>query len=507
MCGMRRAVFLVALLAAPVLAQGRTFESPQGFRVKVHRDWGDYPLEPRERIVLAGFRLKDSPGRGRTIWIVRWVKGSAPTTGDGEAGEGDKPRSLKDQLESAYNEVHSLQDLLDLRLGKGDYTVAAADRKARKWKDGSAPLVLEARGSGNRNSNVTALLMDDGQEQKGIVALGTGDKAFDEVVEDFAASLEFFQPAPPSAAGGGAAADPELRAPDFRAEVRRKLLKGWDAHDTENFILITNCPNKAVIDKLLVDLEIMRKCYLERFPPVDAMQKVSLVRVFRSYEEYAAYGRLDGAIGHFSPLDDELVLFDPGKKIPKRSAWLKDVDTAEVLYHEAMHQYLHEANGMLAPASWFNEGFGEVFAGAVLDRRTAQVTRIERNRGRMTWIKRSQRNTAWPDLRAFVKMTQPDFYGPSVYQNYAFAWAFCEFLEQHRRDPKGNAVWGGIPDRYLANLREITRKFRDKMPDDAPKDWILAVQYEIQEAAFEQTFAGTDWLALEKAWIEAMKKW
>jgi hypothetical protein len=45
------------------------------------------------------------------------------------------------------------------------------------------------------------------------------------------------------------------------------------------------------------------------------------------------------------------------------------------------------------------------------------------------------------------------------------------------------------------------------MPDDAPKDWILAVQFDIQEKAFDKTFVDTDWGALEKAWIAAMKKW
>ena len=121
-----------------------------------------------------------------------------------------------------------------------------------------------------------------------------------------------------------------LRDPEFRQQVRSKLMKGWEAHDSENFILISNCSNKAIITKLVQDLEIMRKCYLERFPPIGPMEKVSLVRVFKNYDEYAAYGKLPGAIGHFSPLDDELVLFDPGTKIPKRSEWLKDVDTAEV---------------------------------------------------------------------------------------------------------------------------------------------------------------------------------
>ncbi|MGE3175460.1 MAG: DUF1570 domain-containing protein [Planctomycetota bacterium] len=513
---MLRTALTVALLCAPVLAQGKVYESPQGFRLKLPRDILDETPDPKDRIVKGKFRIEvDDDGRHhhRAIWIVRYRKAAGITTGGGggggddEGGEGtdsagDKPQSLKDRAAEAYNKAHSLQELLDLRFREGTYSTEPSTEKPIKFKDGTEARVFDGSYSGQ--PFLRAYLATDGIEEFGLIGLGARDKHWDRLLEQIAESLEFFLP---DQNVGDAPVDAALRNPDFRRQVRQKMQQGWDAYDTENFILITNCKNGKVVKGLLTDLEIMRKCYTERFPPINAMEAVSLVRVFQSYEEYAAYGKLPGAIGHFSPLDDELVLFDPGKKIPKRSEWLKDVDTAEVLYHEAMHQYLHEANGMLAPASWFNEGFGEVFAGAVLDRRKEEVKKIEKNRGRMTWIKRSKKSGGWPDLRAFVKMTQPDFYGPSVYQNYAFAWAFCHFLEEERQDPKGNKEWGAIPDTYLKNLREITAEYRAKMPEDAPKDWIMALRFEIQEKAFDKTFTDTDWSALEKAWIDAMKKW
>lgn len=344
----------------------------------------------------------------------------------------------------------------------------------------------------------------DGLEEYGLVAVGQLDHPkTQQTIEQIVKTLEFTAAAEPAAVGEVAAG---LRDPDLRQQVRKRLESGWAAYDSENFILVTNCSKKAVIDRMLQDLEIMRLAYINRFPPVGELGKVSLVRVFSSYEQYASYSKIDGAIGHFSPLDDELVLFDPGTRITKRNEWLRDVDPSEVLYHEAMHQYLHEANGLLAPASWFDEGFGEVFGAAELDRARGQVKRIDKNKMRMGFIKRSQKTKRWPDLRAFVKMTQPDFYGPSVYQNYAFAWAFCHFLEQQRLEPKGNREWGAIPDEYLRNLREITDEHRKKMQADAPKDWIMGFRFEIQEQAFERTFAKTDWVALEKVWIEAMQK-
>jgi hypothetical protein len=180
----------------------------------------------------------------------------------------------------------------------------------------------------------------------------------------------------------------------------------------------------------------------------------------------------------------------------------------DILYHEAMHQYFFYANGHLAPASWFNEGFGEVFGGSVPDRRKQEIARVDKNKFRLFWIKQSQRIDRWPDLRAFLKMTQGEFYGPSQMQNYAFAWSFCYFLEQHRKDPKGNKEWGAIPDNYLANLRAATKKKREDLGIDAKnKEWLVAYTNELQGKAFDATFKDVDLVALEKAWIEAIKKW
>jgi hypothetical protein len=500
---MRRAILCVPLLAASVLAQGKTFESPQGFRLKLPRTAVEETRDPKDRIVLGKFLVEVDKTKC-AFWVARYRTAAAPATDDGGKGGGEAPQSLKDQAIAAYNNAHSLQQLLDLRFGEGKYPCELTKEKPVKTKDGAETHAYDSNGE-HTHGVLRAFVGAVGGEEFALIGFGNRDKEWDKLLEQLVESLEFFTPAAPAGVAPAVAAD--LRDPAFRQQVRSNLQQGWDAHDTTNFILITNCTNKAVVKGLLTDLEIMRKCYLERFPPAGAMAKVSLVRVFASYEEYARYGKLDGAIGHFSPIDDELVLFDPGKKIPKRSEWLKDVDTAEVLYHEAMHQYLHEANGHLAPASWFGEGFGEVFAGAVLDRRQETVTKIERNKGRMIWIKRSQKSGGWPDLRAFVRMSQREFYGPSVYQNYAFAWAFCNFLEEQRKDPRGNKEWGAIPDQYLATLREITDDYRKKLPAEAPKDWIMAVQGEIQEKTFAKVFATTDWGALEKGWIEAMKKW
>lgn len=495
---MRRILPLLLTVAGTLHAQARTFEHPDGFRCKLPRNAKQTTLDPKERIVLGAFETEQLK-----VWIVRWAKGAGPTTGAGGA-DAEDPKSFKEQALAAYNRIHSLQELIKARFGPDRYDpMKPSDRKAPKTKDDREMQVFEF--TNHDKVWARAYLCDDGVQQFGVIGFGLLEGALERELEQVVRSFELG--AATVAPAGEVEIAAGLRNPDYRREVRQRMPQGWEAHDTDNFVLITNVKDKRVITSMLTDLEIMRKCYTERFPPIGPMEKVSLVRVFASYKEYTDYGKLPGALGHFSPLDDELVLFDPGKKVPKRLEWLKDIDPMMVLYHEAMHQYLHEANGLLMPASWFNEGFGEVFGGAQLDRRKGEVRKLDKNSLRLDYIEASQKTKRWPDLRAFVKMTQPTFYGPSVYQNYAFAWAFCYFLEEHRNDPKGNKEWAAIPERYLENLRQVTAEFRADLPENAPKDWILAMQFAIQDKAFERTFKDTDWAELEKAWIAAMEKW
>jgi hypothetical protein len=126
----------------------------------------------------------------------------------------------------------------------------------------------------------------------------------------------------------------------------------------------------------------------------------------------------------------------------------------------------------------------------------------------MKWIKEAQRTRAWPDLQAFLKMNQSEFYGSSSLQNYAFAWSFCYFLEEEKQKRDPNLQWAAIPDNYLKNLREFTEKKRKELGvDPKDKDWLKPFEYDIQEDAYKATFKDIDMLELEKAWIEAISRW
>lgn len=519
-------VVAFVVLAASAPAQARKHEAPdQGYRLTVPRGFEIVPTEPNERQVLAKFtgqiEFRNKVLREElncTILVVRVAKNRGPTTGS--AGTPEQPgepadRSLRDLAIEHLNGATTIEDFLGRR-GIANELEPLNLPKPLKLKSGEPVVAQQVMddawdrlGEPQRVPVVRSLTTEDGAEIFGLVGLGPAIAPFDQVLEDMLRSLE--RTALGKVDPGLDYATKDLGNKDFREAVRKKLVKGWEAYDTENFIFVTNSRNQKLIQDMLVDLELMRKVYVERFPPVASINAISTVRYCETYDDYKAYGGPPGTGGYWNHVDEELVLADVRTMDPailKANPNLKKIEPADILYHEAMHQYFYYANGQLSPASWFNEGYGEYFGGTVTDRRKNAVARIEKNRFRLAWIKQSQRAGGWPDLRSILKMTQSEFYSSSSLQNYAFSWAFCTFLEELRKDEKALPEWRAIPDEYLKHLRRLTEEQRKELGiDSKDKKWLSAFEVEIQRATFEATFSSIDLLALEKAWITAMKKW
>lgn len=523
------AAALTASLAAPLTAQSRErFESAsEGYRIYVSKAIKAVPTEPNERQTLAKWgatlEFKDKLFRGKddcSVMLVRIKKQKGPTTGQPE-----KPDEEADQEETSIREssIESLNsgttpaEFLKKRGLKSDLQPVQGE-KPIKSKDGVEFVVTQIQGQAfddrkyemNDVPVIRSYMLEDEQEYFGLIATGPFVDPWRGIVEDMCKSLQRTQ----LGAAEVDESDAKFTNSDFREQVRKKLVKGWQAYDTDHFIFVTNSKDQKLINQILVDLELMRTAYIQRFPPaegVDLEPVISAVRFCTTYEDYLAYGGPDGTGGYWNFVDEELVLVDMqtlDPKVYKRNPNLKNIKVLDILYHEAMHQYFFYANGNLAPASWFNEGFGEVFGGASPDRQKGVIRDVQKNRFRMAWIKQCQKIDRWPDLGAFLRMTQGEFYGGSSLQNYAFGWAFCYFLEEHRQDPKGNAQWGAIPDLYLKNLREATKKKRESLGIDAKdKNWLLAYTNDLQKQAYEATFDGVDLVELEKAWIKSMKGW
>jgi hypothetical protein len=508
-----------------VPAQGskRFTSTEHGFRVSLPADFEIVPVEPNERQVLArwvtkGDSKREINGVTSTLMVVRIgrqapVTGAAPDPEQERARERDK--SVRDAVTEHLNGGTTLAEFLQRR--GLEHELVDVPGKPLKTKNGDLLHVqgLKAGGGGKEVTwSMLACTVEQPTEIFGLVYLGHSGGFPGTALDAIGRSLERGEFKGKDEADVYEGSD--LPGIDFRTEVRRKLVKGWQAFDTRHFIFVTSSSNRKLIDDMLVDLEIMRKVYEARFPPMAGIDAVSAVRYCEKYDDYLAYGGRPGTGGYWNFVDEELVLADVrtiGTDIIKSNPNLKNIKPEDVLYHEAMHQYFFYANGHLAPGSWFNEGYGEYFGGTTVDRPKGEPRKIERNRFRMAWVLTAQKtggkNGAWPDLRTFLKMSQGEFYGGSSLQNYAFAWAFCFFLEQQREDKKsGNAAWAAIPDRYLVNLRELTAATLQEHHIDPKQKQALAVfEVEIQKKAFEATFKDVDLDVLEKAWIEAMKKW
>ncbi len=512
-------------------------DAAHGFEIKVPRFMEAVPTKPGDRQTLVQFKGAATARRGElkgedgelTMMVIRVLKQEGPTTGESEKDDERQPpemKSLTDQRVEWLNGGRTLPEFLERHeLPHEVYPNRKFFRKEEELAEGRPLQVLEV--SSPRGAKfgpiVRAFVTENDQEIFGIVTVGSILNAFDREFTKSVESFEFLDAEDHADAKKDAADDAggdpypkgdEYRDVDQRRKVRSELVDGWHAHDSDNFILVTNCSSKKMVEVMLTDLEIIRGAFEERFPPAEGadMSAVSTVRVCDGYDDYLRYAGedMDGTGGYWAFTEEELVIFNPEKRIPKSRPWLKGVDPVAVLYHEAMHQYFHYSNRALAPASWFNEGYGEVFGGAQLDRRRGEMKDVDPNDFRLKFIRldKKQKNDP-PDLKRMLKMTQPEFYSPfEALRNYAYSWSFCYFLEVQRERKGSNRRedWIAIPDEYLKALRAATETRRKDLPPDAPDDWINGFQYEIQAEAIEAVLASVDFAELEKEWVDWMRR-
>lgn len=312
-----------------------------------------------------------------------------------------------------------------------------------------------------------------------------------------------------------AARDLEQDPVKRRAQVREtKLVKGWKAVDTKNYIIVHHEDVDAKLcQQIGAQIEAIRaQVYEVMFPPDRPITAVCIVRVCKDQEQYMSYGAPGGSAGYWDSNSEELVFYeDQGNK----------KDSLRVLYHEAFHQYIFYSVGDFAPHSWFNEGHGDYFAGHDYQAGTFQ-------RGPFQWrvseAKEWKRNPKRPPLKDWIQWTQGQYYGGNkdgvpIGANYALGWSFVYFLRSTKKPE-----YQGILDRYFNTLkgsvtasRALEEAFRKKMdtwreqlktdpsapmPErdetndvGGPQQWL--------RRAVEEAFRGVDWDKLEKDWLAA----
>ncbi len=247
------------------------------------------------------------------------------------------------------------------------------------------------------------------------------------------------------------------------AELVKRQTPGWWFKESEHYIVLTNLPQSKsdIIDEISSRLKKIRKLYEKDFPPAQKIDAVSIVRVCKSREEYLNYGAPQGSAGYWSSFHKELVMYTEGQKDFVLS----------VLNHEAFHQYIFYCFGELAPHSWYNEGFGDYYAGASFDGGTAMVKPFKWRTGT---IKDAIRTKTYVPVKDIIKYSQGQYYAkPDLC--YSQGWSLVYFLK--RGLPKDHPYAAILP-KYFAKLVET-------------KDVDKAVN-----AAFE----GVDFDQFEAAW-------
>ncbi len=289
-----------------------------------------------------------------------------------------------------------------------------------------------------------------------------------------------------------------LPQPEFRIEVRKKLVRGWKAEDTEHYIVAYDTADQPLVRKIVRDVELLHAEYEKLFPPTTAIQAVSTVRVCKSRDEYLAYGGAPQTSGYWNAEAQELVLYD-AEKVERHVR--SDADTFVTLYHEGFHQYVHHACGEVPPHSWFGEGIGDYFSGALVkDGKCWSIGVHPWRVGLAKSIVETERTIPWKQI---VRFEQPEFYeGSRVDVCYAQSWSMIYFLRKSKvveRKPE----WARILPTYFETLRasylEAIEALRveGKQIDARAVDRAGALA---RSRAVDAAFQGVDFDEIQGAW-------
>ena len=241
------------------------------------------------------------------------------------------------------------------------------------------------------------------------------------------------------------------------------LLDDWWHMDSPHYVVLCDAPGGGpAADRLLSELEALRPHYEALVPPLpQAPSETSVVRLFRSDEEFARYLSGSGVAlsgdltaGFFDPERQELVVRPASRK--------NGADPAATIRHEGFHQYLEDAWGRIEASPWFNEGTAKLFECYEPDG-ARFVLREQRAPGRLLERLARSRDADWTALlRALLFMDYPAFYNPpggDPAASYALAYGLMYFLHRGAPQMRGRPYADVLPT-YARTLRETQNPAR-----------------------------------------------
>ena len=499
-----------------------------GYSIRTLESWDSIAIKPEEKFTVGHWKLNTDDMRVRGLWeqeqagsfcdlaIIRIS--TITLTG--------KPKSEEELArEAAEREKLKISPELEKLLNPksfDDYLQGAFKDCDKRWvrkpfKAGKLEGELIEFGSGASSYTIAYF------KQAG-VEWGVCYEAFEETSKTYhdwyLKSLQTFTLFEPANSDVIAASrkDPNK----LKGEEKREALKasiagtpGWYSIDSEHYVFLSNSSNKAFLQSIAKDLELVReKVYVKQFQPRNEERPISPVRVLDTESEYYKYGGPRGSAGYFNPRSGELVLFTKFEDVTKSNSMAY---CRSVMFHEAFHQYIHFAVGDVSPHSWFNEGHGDYFAGIEVKGTNIKFAPFD---WRVDFLKRhiSQKKDLIP-LRTLIRLPQREYYTNGGLK-YSQGWAFIYYLRNVTKDDRLEKCLD-VYFNYLADNIEAFRA-KKKEKDGAgtsaePVPGIPGIEIidfedskkvaEILSEAVDKAFAGIDLEALDKdfrAWVEKL---
>lgn len=225
---------------------------------------------------------------------------------------------------------------------------------------------------------------------------------------------------------------PEPRKPDKAPKKRSRERKfhcedalhsvtnypNWHATVAPEFVILDDLPpTDGAVSALTNELSVMRRKYAATLPsPINGSNVLSVARIFKTRSEFvASVAENDGEVkdwvaGFWDPVKREIVAYLPPTD-DESARFLK------LFRHEAFHQYLSYACGMLPPSPWINEGYAVYFE----------------DEDDLDWKIDVDLEALEKLLPALLFMSQSEFCEGSdleVHLKYRMAWSVACFLEK-----------------------------------------------------------------------------
>ena len=509
LAGVPPALLLLCLSSASAVAQGGyvTEKHPElGLVFSRARDYEAIPIQPGEEWTVLYYAEKEAFNPRmrksfrpelRFVWIEHTPELAAPAGPLPAEVEGEEELGPIDDFES-----YAEQKLTRWTLGAPVAARARSDNQALEYKlvfeSGSGVVFGRAFTYSNEERTIAVYgfcAAEDEREQLKIWRKMLGKIKFSEREErDDSKLLRYYSRL-------------DYEHVDYRIDVRNQLVKGWKAEDSENYILVYSTKDEPLIRLIKSELEAIRREYVKLFPPAREITAVSTVRICKDESEYRKYGGSAGSAGYWSAQTEELVFYDA--EDDRREAGSGKADTRIVLYHEAFHQYIFYAVGQVDPHSWFNEGTGDYFSGALI--KGGKVRKIGANPWRAAFIKKcAAGEDRYPSPISFGKIlgfSQAEFYQPDrAGLCYAQAWSMVYFLRT-APEVRKHKRWSRILDTYFDTLKErFAEELGQADPAELDTETLDTIKELARDAAREKAFQEIDLVELEEAWREYIGK-